>query len=95
MFGNLYKSAIDLGNLLWMPLGIIFVLSLLWCMWRCWRDRRDPLPWCMAFGLTLFAVWRLRFDAMHGRYALIYAIPALFVCFTPIWDICPLFSPPP
>lgn len=88
MFGNFYKSAVNLGDALWMPVGVIFALSLLWCLWRIWRDRKDPLPWCVVFCMVLFAAWRLRFHVGTGRHFLIYAIPVLFVCFTPIWDIC-------
>ena len=87
MFGNIYKSIINTSNFLWEPVGIVFALSLLWCIWRWRKNLRDPLPWCAVFGMLLAIVWRQHFHVTGGRYYGIFVVPVLFICFFTLWDI--------
>ena len=87
MFGNAYQSVIRTGNFLWEPVGILFALAFVWSLWRWRRNLRDPLPWCVAFGLLLAFLWRECFHIVSGRYHAVFIVPAVFVSFFALWDI--------
>ena len=88
MLGNIYQSIINTSNVLWEPVGVFFSMSLLWCIWRWRKNLRDPLPWCVVFGMLFAIVWRLRFKITEGRYYSLAIVPVLYLSFFALWDVC-------
>lgn len=82
MFGNICKSIIIVYESPWALPALVGLLGCGLILFHAFRNRRiwrETLLWCTALPLLLFAAWRWRIHTDHGRYFLIFAIPALIL----------------
>lgn len=83
MFGNICKSVIIVYESPWALPALVGLLGcglILFHAFRCRRIWKETLLWCTTLSLLMFAAWRWRIHADHGRYFLIFAIPSLILC---------------
>ena len=86
MFGNIYKSCLSINNFLWEPVGVVFLIALVFLLWDKKKFWKDPFFITSLISCVFLLAWRIYINA-SGRYFAITALPVLLIIFNFIWRV--------
>ena len=77
----------SISNFLWEPVGVVFLIALVFLLWDKRKFWKDPLFITFFISFIFLPAWRIYINASSGRYFAVMALPVLLVIFHFLWRV--------